>query len=215
MATVSAPLLSFGARGAIGKSVVFSSWKGINVARQYVIPSNPRTVAQQAQRDLFKWVHDAFKYLSTDATASWVAYAKGKAMTAPNAWSSKNLQALSGQTVITDIEFITPVLGGPPNVSTTLTPSGTQIVAVGVPPTLPAGWTITKMIAVLMLQQAPSGEEEPNPSTTLTKSASTWTVTFTGLIAATAYVVGIGWEYVRADGQTAFGGSVNAIASTP
>jgi hypothetical protein len=166
-----------------------------------------------AQRDLFRWVHDAFKFLDTAATNSWVAYAKGKPITAPNAWSQKNMVALKGKTAITDMLFITPVLGGPPNQSTTLTPAALSIAAVGVPPTLPAGWTITKMIAVCMLQQAPTGEKEPNPSQTLTKSSAAWTVTFTGLTSGAAYVVAIGWEFVRADGLTAFGGSTNAIAT--
>ena len=50
MAKVKGPLFSFDARGKLGKAVVFMAWKGINDIRQYVIPANPRTTAQQAQR---------------------------------------------------------------------------------------------------------------------------------------------------------------------
>ncbi|GAJ23952.1 unnamed protein product, partial [marine sediment metagenome] len=51
MAKLKAPLLSFGASGAIAKAVVYFPWKGLNVAREYVIPSNPRTKLQTDQRD--------------------------------------------------------------------------------------------------------------------------------------------------------------------
>jgi len=50
MAKVLAPLLSGKARGQIMKSLVFFPWKSINAVRQYVVPANPNTGAQQAQR---------------------------------------------------------------------------------------------------------------------------------------------------------------------
>lgn len=50
MAKLKAPLLSLGASGAIGKAIVFFPWKGLNVAREYVIPANPNTTPQQTQR---------------------------------------------------------------------------------------------------------------------------------------------------------------------
>lgn len=50
VAKVKAPLLSLGASGAIGEALVFFPWKGLNVAREYVVPANPRTTAQNTQR---------------------------------------------------------------------------------------------------------------------------------------------------------------------
>lgn len=50
MAKLKAPLLSLGASGAIGKAIVMFPWKGINAAREYVVPANPRSDAQQTQR---------------------------------------------------------------------------------------------------------------------------------------------------------------------
>ena len=41
-------------RNAIGDNVVFSMWKGRPYFRSYVIPANPRTKAQQANRDVLK-----------------------------------------------------------------------------------------------------------------------------------------------------------------
>lgn len=63
MAKLKAPLLSLGASGAIGKALVFFNWKGLDVVREYVIPSNPQTKPQTDQRDLLtaavKAIHDA------------------------------------------------------------------------------------------------------------------------------------------------------------
>lgn len=50
MAKVTTPLLSFTARGQIGKTLVFFPWKGIDAVRSYVVPANPNTGAQQTQR---------------------------------------------------------------------------------------------------------------------------------------------------------------------
>lgn len=63
MAKLRTPLLSFGATGKIGKTLVLFAWKGIDVAREYVVPSNPNTAAQQTQRGYF-----------SDAVAAWRNY---------------------------------------------------------------------------------------------------------------------------------------------
>ena len=50
MAKLKAPLLSMGASGQLGKTLVFFPWKGLNVAREYVTPANPQTALQVTQR---------------------------------------------------------------------------------------------------------------------------------------------------------------------
>lgn len=63
MAKLKAPLLSLGATGAIGKSIVFFNWKGLDVAREYVVPANPKTDPQTTQRGYLTlavtWIHAA------------------------------------------------------------------------------------------------------------------------------------------------------------
>jgi len=49
MAKLKAPLMSLGASGALGKALVFFGWKGLDVVREYVIPANPKTTAQNTQ----------------------------------------------------------------------------------------------------------------------------------------------------------------------
>lgn len=77
MAKLNAPLLSFSASGQIAKSLVYFPWKGIDVVRQYVVPANPRSTDQTAQRNLMTaavlaW-HDAL-YTADDVTA-WNRFA--------------------------------------------------------------------------------------------------------------------------------------------
>lgn len=50
MAKLRGPLFSLQASGAIAKTLVYFGWKGLKVARQYVVPSNPQTSAQTTQR---------------------------------------------------------------------------------------------------------------------------------------------------------------------
>jgi len=52
MAKVSGPLHSDGATGKIADALVFFSWKGINVVRQWLKPANPQTAAQGNRRTL-------------------------------------------------------------------------------------------------------------------------------------------------------------------
>ena len=51
MAKLKGPLFSLGASKSIGKALVYFPWKGLNVVRTWVKPSNPKTAAQQTIRD--------------------------------------------------------------------------------------------------------------------------------------------------------------------
>lgn len=68
MAKLKAPLLSLGASGAIGRSIVFFPWKGLDCAREYVVPANPNTAAQQTQRGYLKAAVDKIHEVQALAT---------------------------------------------------------------------------------------------------------------------------------------------------
>lgn len=76
MAKLLAPLLGFGAHGQIAKTVVAYTWNGINCLRAYVVPSDPKTAPQLAQRAIHKTAHDGYKlYFSNEQTkTSWNLY---------------------------------------------------------------------------------------------------------------------------------------------
>ena len=210
MARITAPMLSFGASGQIAKSMVFSKWKGIDYARKYTIPANPNTTNQQTTRGCFKWVHDMYKYLDPAVVEAWVAYAQGKPMTGGNAFASKNVTALRGQTDNLLLIAVPAVLGGPPPATNTSSGGTAKVTVVGTAPTLPTGWSVVHAILFAMKKQAPTGEKEPNPSLTATvNSPGPYTHDFTGLTAADHYVAEVGFKYLRADGKFAYGGSTN------
>lgn len=51
-------------RGAIGKSVIASSWRGKDYIKAYAVPANPRSEAQTKVRTAFKEALEAWRYLS-------------------------------------------------------------------------------------------------------------------------------------------------------
>ncbi len=85
MATVKGPLMSIDASGSLGKTIVFTKWKGRNVVRKHVIPANPKSVTQVGLRSVFKFVTQDFTNLSVARKASWQAIADQSAITALNA----------------------------------------------------------------------------------------------------------------------------------
>lgn len=89
MAKVKAPLFGLGARGQLGKVLVYFPWKGIDAVREYVIPTNPRSTLQTSQRNKLKAAVDEFhgaSYSAVDLSA-WTRFAStlAKVMTGFNA----------------------------------------------------------------------------------------------------------------------------------
>lgn len=85
-AKVTGPLFSIGARGKLGKSIVYSAWKGINVVREYLKPANPQSGDQGDRRVMLGGLGRAPKYVQKDKTfegfckavtpsgQSWISY---------------------------------------------------------------------------------------------------------------------------------------------
>ena len=65
MAKITGPLFSLTASGSVGKTIVYSAWKGRPYVRRLVIPMNPQNVAQTEVRNAMRtaaagitWAHD-------------------------------------------------------------------------------------------------------------------------------------------------------------
>ena len=90
MAKVTGPLFSLSASGQIAKTLVFMKWKGIADVRKYVIPANPNTAAQQAQRALITAALSAWHvtdWIAADLTAwNLLATTLGRVMSGFNAF---------------------------------------------------------------------------------------------------------------------------------
>jgi len=72
MAKLRAPLFSLGASQKLGDALVYFPWKGIHAVREYVIPTNPRSAAQQTQRGYMEDAVDEWHgapYTALDVTA--------------------------------------------------------------------------------------------------------------------------------------------------
>lgn len=95
MAKVTAPLFSFGASGQLAKAIVYFPWKGIDAVRQYVIPANPNTALQDAQRLNLKEAVVAWHTIGITATdqGAWNRFAAtlASAMSGFNAFVKRHI----------------------------------------------------------------------------------------------------------------------------
>jgi hypothetical protein len=98
VAKLKAPLLSLGASGQLGKTLVFFNWKGLDVAREYVIPANPKTTAQNLQRGYVIAAVAAIHAAQTDVTNPLIEVDKsayslyGTTFPTPRTWFNQIVQ---------------------------------------------------------------------------------------------------------------------------
>ncbi|MBA7527943.1 hypothetical protein ES705_20125 [subsurface metagenome] len=124
MAKLKAPLMSLGASGKLADTLVFFPWKGLNCVREYVIPANPKTALQTAQRghvtEAVEYVHTAMADVtnplkSIDQVAyAALAAAKGRIITwfnqAVKLWIDVSV-ALKVPCIYCDMTFTTKTAG--------------------------------------------------------------------------------------------------------
>jgi len=97
MAIVKGPLMSVDARGQLGKTLVFIGWKGVKDVRAHVVPANPKTAAQQAQRGYMaaavkRW--HGYSMTNLDVTAvEQLAAIQGRPMSGFNAVTKLDIDA--------------------------------------------------------------------------------------------------------------------------
>lgn len=119
MAKLKAPLLSLGASGQLAKTLVFFPWKGLNVAREYIIPSNPQTTPQNTQRgyvtdavdDIHAKMAESSNPLDEDDKTAWQAMANLQAT--PRTWFNELVKQIVNQlkasltgTILTDCTVV-------------------------------------------------------------------------------------------------------------
>ena len=205
MAKTTAPLLSFEGAGQIGKTMVHAKWKGVSYVRRYVVPANPNTTAQQTTRNAFKYLVGTYKFLDAAATAPWTAYAKGKKLTAWNAYQKINLPLIRGASDNTSMLGSPGAYGGIAASSVSASDSGSQVCTVTMPaPTVPDGWTLTDTVAQLV-PKVTVFTGDTFDSYTTRAGATSGTVDVTAV--AGDFVVNGWFEMTKPDGTTAYGES--------
>lgn len=210
MAITTAPLLSFGASGAIAKTQVYASWKGRQYARRYVVPSNPNTVDQQDTRNTFKWLNAVWKYMPAAALDAWIAYGNASRFTDRNGWIKVNLANLRSQADLSSLVMSPSANGGLAAAGISVAAGAGQLAVTLTAPSLPAGWTINTAIAVAIRQQDPQTGVLYVVGTA-SDATTPYVPTITGLTAAQVYVVQGWFVFNKPDGSLAYG---QAIAST-
>lgn len=211
MAKLTGPLLSFGAKGQIGKSMVTAKWRGIAYARQYVTPANPRTTAQQANRTRFALLREMHKLAPAIVRAPWEAFAQGRPFLPVNKFVGENNRLLNGKT-----DFATAIMspgakgGLPPQAVVVANGAidGDVDVTVTVPQVLPDGWSIKRVCAAAHLEQDPTGIFG-GPFVAGEDLAAPYVISLSGFDVGDE-VRAYGWvEYEKADGSAAFSVSLN------
>lgn len=214
MAKPTGPLLSLGASGQIGKTLVFGKWRGRPYVRQHVIPGNPQTAEQSLTRDTFSWLQSVYKVAPALFTAPWAAYAEGKAMTERNAFTKFNLPNLRPETDLLLMQGSPGALGGLPPASMLVTPGNDQLtVACTEPSPLPVGWSIVSATFAVIPDQDPASGILYQV-TAATDVATPFSQVITGLISATLYECFAWLVYLRPDGKTAYSPSISATGLT-
>lgn len=207
MAKVSLPLLAVRASGTIGKAITFGNWRGINYARQRVVPANPQTTAQVSQRDLFAFVVSAWQRAPAAVQNAFIASARGTGYTGFNLFSKRNLVSLKGKANLTDFIAAPGQSGANPlSVLSATGGSGQVDVSATVGDTIPGSVT-DKVHFILIRDGAPAGALNRNFAA-FSDSTAPYTHTFTGL-AAGAYVVYAFTECTEAAGKKVYSVSLS------
>lgn len=175
MAKTKGALFGLGASGKLADTIVFGSWKGIGVAREYVKPSNPNTALQSAQRGKLTAAVTAFHAASfsvADMTA-WARLAsiQAKVMSGFNVFCKTHVaEAILGNTwePISAVVLDTPTATGFNVACTKVSGGNTPSVYAGTRPTF--------------LSNVDDLEDQ---------TGNSWTCTVPGLSADTDYYVQI------------------------
>ncbi len=213
MAKTTAPLLSFGGSGQIGKTQVYSSWRGVKYARRYVIPANPQSTEQTSTRSVFSWLNGVWKQLDPSVQSAWALFAKGRPFTDRNGWISQNLANLRG-TISVPVTVITALIVSP-GANAGLAAGGVGSASGGAgalavtltAPTLPSGWAIVKAHCIA-IKQADAHTSIDYTTHYQSDSSAPYVPTFSALPTGT-YVYSAFFEYTKPDGSTAFSPSLN------
>jgi hypothetical protein len=212
MAKPTGPLLSFGASGAIAKTVVYANWKGRNYVRRYVVPANPQTAEQSKTRDVFAWASSVWKQLGPLTIEPWDRFATGQVLTGRNAFIGKNVNALRGDADLADMIGSPGAKGGLPATSIAAASGVAEIVVTFVTPTVPDGWTLDEVVAFAIPDQDPATGVLYATVEAKDDSTPFDTVTLTGLDTVLYFVKG--WvSWTKPNGTKAYGPSLTDSAT--
>jgi len=209
MAKSKSPLYGIEASGALGDTMVYAKWRGVQYVRRHVVPANPRTAEQMLTRDAFRFLNQLWAQAPALFREPWAAYSRGKPLTDRNAFIKFNIPVLRERTDLAGLIGSPGVGGGFPLVNLVATGGTGSITASATVPALPSGWATDYVVFVAVRDQDPH-EDLIAPPVVQSATTSPYSVTFSGLASGTYRV--LAWaRYTKPDGDKAF--SVSLIAS--
>lgn len=201
MAKLVAPLLSFEGSGQIGRTQVYSSWKGISYARRYTIPADPKSTGQVLTRSVFSWLNFVWRTAPGDFTAPWKAAVVGRPLIDRNLFIKQNLPLLRN-VVSLDGMVMSPGARGGIASEITITPGAGSLTFAGPDPSpLPSGWTVIGLVGAAIAEQDPSTDQLFTVFTA-TDDVTPFSAVISGLDAAQDYAAAGWWVYQRSPSPT-------------
>lgn len=200
MAKLKGPLFSLGASGQIGEAIVYFPWKGLNVAREYVIPSNPKTSGQTTQRGYLaqavESIHGAQSWAAhlLDATDIMAYALLGSTYATPRTWFNQAIKIIVDQLVASKH----PILYS----DGSTTPGADQLEV-----------KVTQVSAYATAGNFHYGTSKTALINTIagTLAAQTWSKTITGLTTGVKYY----WQFKPTVPATSIGGVSGIYYGTP
>lgn len=214
MAKPTGGLMALDARGQLGKTLVYSTWRGRNYVRRLVIPANPQTTAQTETRGVFAWLQATWKIAPTGAQTPWTAAAKGRPLTDRNLFGKANIAVLRTATTLAGFVFSPGANAGLAAASITVTPGATQLTVTATAPTAPTGWTLASMELAVLLDADPHVEAAGTIQVANVAAPGPYTHVFTGLTTASLYRASAWPVWTKPDLTTAYGPGLNG-SGTP
>lgn len=92
MVVVHGPCFSIDASGTLADTLTFTKWKGRNVVRERVIPSNPRSGPQTGMRSMMSFLSKIWDGLTEANKATWEDLADATVITEFNAFTAFNMK---------------------------------------------------------------------------------------------------------------------------
>ncbi len=215
MAKLTAPLLSFGARGTIAKTQTYATWRGVKYARERVIPGNPQTVEQTKTRSVFAFMREMWKRAPADLVSPWFTFAQGQPFTGGNRFVGENVRVLRVPVSLANFIGSPGAKGGfaMEAFAAAAGAAGHITVSITAPGGLPAGWVVSKAVAMCTLEQDPHGIFN-DPIVIASDAAAPYSIDLAGLTPATSYMVS-GWlEWTRPDGFKAYSASQTVLQNS-
>lgn len=213
MAKLTGALLSLGGRGKIGDTLVFATWRGVQYVRQWVIPENPNTTAQQAVRTVFAWCTEAWKLAPDGLKAPWDAHASGRKYTGRNHFIGQNTKNMQGETDLALFVGSPGARGGLPPDSISAAAGSLSITVTVTQGTVPADWVLVAAQGVVVPDESPQTSFD-GPFQFQEDTVTPFdTLSFTGLTASQLYRVAVWNKWTKPDGRTAYSVSLSDSAT--